>query len=105
MAKIQRSAHLLQGKDPMSHLSICPKGTHTDQCTSTFTTPLITVTKGQNTFHMSTRGNTCYRPKCHMPWEESLQFTGKKGTSWREEKLYPDLLGEGMLPKSPWPPF
>lgn len=28
MAKIQRSAHLLQGKDPMSHLSICPKGTH-----------------------------------------------------------------------------
>lgn len=101
IAKIQRSAHLLQGKDPMSHLSICPKSVYK------YVHYTINYSNKRTEYfpHVYQRCNTCYRPKCHMPWEESLQFTGKKDTSWREEKLHPDLLGEGMLPEHPWSPF
>lgn len=58
---------------------------------------------------MSIRGNTCYGPKCHIPWEDSLQLRVKKapaggraepspawrrGTSWEPLASILDSLGE-----------
>lgn len=98
MAETQRSTHLLHSKAAMLCLSTCPKGTHR----SVHKYFHYTITNGnKKTSQMSIRGNTCYGPKCHMPWEDSLQLRARKATAGGKKSCTQPCLEKGCSLRAP----